>query len=81
MKLEMQHIMKMIEDGGGRVSAAQVVRAIDVDPDLRRSNYPVAKQALRASGKLYAYNARADDGTRIHELVAGTNPAKSEGAR
>jgi len=73
---EMEHIMKMIEDGKGRVAAADVVRAIDVDPKLKRSNYAVAKQSLRAAGKLYAYNARAEDGTRIHELVAGRNPAK-----
>lgn len=79
MQAEMQHIMKMIEDGGGRVAATEVVRSIDTDPKLRRTNYAVAKQALRASGKLYAYNARADDGTRIHELVAGKNPAKSGG--
>lgn len=76
---EMQHIMKLIEDGGGRVSAVEVVRSIEVDPELRRGNYHVAKQALRADGKLYAYNARAEDGTRIHELVAGRNPAKVRG--
>lgn len=79
MQKEMAHIMKMIQDGGGRVAASDVVRAIDVDPVLRRNNYAVAKQALRAAGQLYAHNARADDGTRIHELVAGRNPAKSGG--
>lgn len=79
MQKEMAHIMKMIEDGGGRVNAADVVRSIDIDPGLRRASYAVAKQALRARGVLYAYNARADDGTRIHELVAGKNPAKSGG--
>jgi hypothetical protein len=79
VKKEMEHIMKMIGDGGGRVAAADVVRSIEVDPELRRGNYHIAKQALRADGKLYAYNARADDGTRIHELVVGRNPAKTRG--
>lgn len=79
MRLEMDYILKMIDDGNGRVAAADVVRAIDVHPDLRRSNYAVAKQALRATGKLHAYNARDKDGVRIHELVAGRNPAKSGG--
>lgn len=79
MQSEMQHIMKMIEDGGGRVAAAEVVRAIDIDPNLRRNNYAVAKQALRSQGLLHAYNARSPEGKRIHELVAGRNPAKSGG--
>lgn len=79
MQKEMDFIMKMIEDGGGRVSAPDVVRAIEVDPDLRRGNYAVAKQSLRAAGKLYAYNARDEKGNRIHELVAGRNPAKIRG--
>ncbi len=79
MQKEMDFIMGMIEAGGGRVAAADVVRAIEVDPDLRRNNYAVSKQALRAAGKLYAHNARADDGSRIHELVAGRNPAKGGG--
>lgn len=79
MKKEMEHIMSMIEAGGGRVSAAEVVRSIEMDPELRRNSYAVAKQALRAAGKLYAHNARAEDGKRIHELVAGRNPAKEGG--
>lgn len=79
MQAEMNHIMKMIEDGGGRVSAAEVVRSIEIDPDLRRGNYHVAKQALRAAGKLYAYNARDVGGNRVHELVEGRNPAKLGG--
>ncbi|KKM88403.1 hypothetical protein LCGC14_1259180, partial [marine sediment metagenome] len=77
MQKEMDHIMKMIEDGKGRVSAADVVRSIEIDPELRRTNYAVAKQSLRAAGKLYAHNARAEDGKRIHELVAGRNPSKT----
>lgn len=79
MQAEMAHIMKMIQDGGGRVAAADVVREITIDPNLRRNNYAVAKQALRAAGELHAYNARSPEGKRIHELVAGRNPAKSGG--
>lgn len=79
MQSEMTFIMNMIEEGGGRVPAVAVIRAIESNPDLRRENYPVAKQALRAQGKLYAWNARDTDGNRIHDLVAGRNPAKSGG--
>ncbi len=76
---EMEHIMNMIEAGGGRVAAADVVRSIEIDPELRRTNYAVAKQSLRAAGKLYAHNARDADGVRVHDLVEGRNPAKNTG--
>ena len=46
MQKEMDFIMGMIEAGGGRVAAADVVRAIEVDPDLRRNNYAVSKHCV-----------------------------------
>lgn len=79
MQKEMEHIMGMIDAGGGRVPAVDVIRSIESSPELRRENYPIAKQALRREGKLHAHNARDVGGNRVHDLVAGRNPAKSGG--